>query len=249
MGSDTDERGRTLIVGCCNGKPGLLKITGRAVEILDKHDTRGTVAVGGSLYYLQRAGLFRWDFTKNEPLLLAPGGRDWHGLHYAHDRLWSVDPVQDVITEYDLSGNIEACHDWKPSGEGRLHTNDIWFEGDDLILTCFNWGVVRNGEPLGLGKNMQPHSPVVWKNGIFFCASARGEVHDEQGDTFCAPGGFTRGLLPTEEGMWVGLSSKRHHAGGTGARLQFYDWSGIIQIDIELPTNEVYAITEMGAAP
>lgn len=250
-----------IVIGCCNGKPGLLYLEAdNSPCFVHKQDTRGTCYVPerDAIYCLTRGGLSRWivdpdrePHTLRGPLQIAEGARDWHGLIYHGGSLWATDPVTDVICEFSLDGALLGTYDWKQPADGRLHTNDIFFHEGDMYLSCFSYGIVKNGDALGIGKNVQPHSPIIYDGSLYFCASNKGEVHDEQGDVFCSPGGFTRGLLGTSEGLWVGSSAQRHGAGGSGARIELYDWtSGYLKYTIDLPTNEVYSITttEMGAA-
>jgi hypothetical protein len=249
-----------IVIGCCNGKPGLLFLGDKDTpNFVHKLDTRGTCYVPerNAVYFLTRGGLSRWQLDDDRepqhllgPNQIAEGARDWHGLIYHGGSLWATDPVEDIIFEFSLDGHVLGSYHWKPEGEGRLHTNDIFFDGADMYLSCFNWGIVKNAQMQELGKNCQPHSPIIYDGRLYFCASNKGEVHDQQGDVFCAPGGFTRGLLATDEGLWVGSSAERHGCGGNTARIQLYDWGGVVKKTVPLPTNEVYSITttEMGAA-
>lgn len=243
-----------IVIGCCNGKPGLLYLDeNNSPCFVHKNDTRGTCFVEerNAIYFVTRAGLSRWSLSPDldpqhvrGPVQIAAAARDWHGLIYRDGSLWATDPVSDEILEFDLDGELLDIYEWKPEREGRLHTNDVWFDGADMWLSCFNWGIVKNGQEQELGKQSQPHSPIIYENSLYFCASNKGEVHDQQGDVFCSPGGFTRGLLGTPEGLWVGSSAQRHGTGGSGARIELYDWlSGELKRTIELPTNEVYSIT------
>jgi hypothetical protein len=242
-----------IVIGCCNSKPGIVTLLdGVEVKQVTQGDTRGTVYVPerDAIYFLSKAALNIWHMGQRAPEQLYTGARDWHGLIHNDGSLLAVDPVNDIIFEFDLDGKPVASYEWKPEREGRLHTNDMWIDGTDVYTCCFNWGICKNGEKLDLGLNSQPHSVIVHEGCVYFCASNKGEVHDQQGDVFCAPGGFTRGLLATPEGLWVGSSQQRHGCGGTGALLQLYGWlSGDLIKTVPLPTNEVYSITttEIGA--
>lgn len=228
-----------MIVTGCNGKPGLMHVNQNDVVLVETGDTRGACYVGTTLFYLTRAGLVRQ--KEGEPPALVHGSnRDWHGLHNAGDCLLAVDPVTDLIHEYSLAGDYVRA--WKWHGEdGRLHCNDVFVDGDDIYQCTFNWGICKNGEPMGTGKNVQPHSVTRFRGLTYYCASNLGMVIQE-GDPWIEPGGFTRGLMATLDGMWVGSSQQRHNAGGTGARVELWSWTGSRLTTIELPTNEVYAI-------
>ena len=242
MGGDAGQRRQqVLIVTGCNGKPGLIRILDGQPVLVETGDTRGACFVGRDLFYLTRAGLIRHGEGET-PELVHDSPRDWHGLHNTGDCLLAVDPVTDLIHEYSLTGEYIRPWSWKDDSEGRLHCNDVFVDGDDIYQCTFNWGICLNGVPTGTGKNVQPHSVMRFRGLTYYCASNLGEVIQE-GEVFCTPGGFTRGLLATPEGLWVGSSQQRHHAGGTGARVELYAWTGEHKTTIDLPTNEVYAIT------
>ncbi len=239
-----------IVIGCCNGKPGLLTLDGDEITQVTKHDTRGTVYVPerDAIYFLSKAALHIWHMGQRAPEQLYDGARDWHGLVYADGHLFAVDPVNDVIFEFDLEGAPVQSYEWKAPGEGRLHTNDIWIEGTDLYTCCFNWGICKNGQMQEQGKNSQPHSVIRHGGSTYYCASNKGLVMKDY-EEFCAPDGFTRGLLATPDGLWVGSSADRHGCGGSTGRIQLYGWDGTLKRTVPLPTNEVYSITttEMGA--
>lgn len=241
MGGDHGHGVKAMIVTGCNGKPGLMHIFDGRATLVETGDTRGACYVGSTLFYLTRDGLTR--HAEGEvPSLVHRLKCDWHGLHRAPDCLLAVDPVTDNIHEYSLTGKYVRAWKWKDDSDGRLHNNDVCVEGDDIYQCTFNWGICKNGKPLGTGKNVQPHSVTRFRGLTYYCASNLGTVIQE-GDPWIEPGGFTRGLLATDEGMWVGSSQQRHHAGGTGARIELWSWAGERVTTIELPTNEVYAIT------
>ncbi len=230
-----------MIVTGCNGKPGLMHIIDEHVKLEEIGDTRGACYVGSTLFYLNRSGLHRQAHGESSHIV-HESAKDWHGLHRAPDCLLAVDPVTDRIHEHTLLGQYVRAWKWKSDNEGRLHNNDIWVEGSDLYTCTFNWGICKNGKPMGTGKSVQPHSVTRWDGLTYYCASNLGKVIRE-GDPWIEPGGFTRGLWATDEGMWVGSSQQRHAAGGTGARVELYSWDGKLLTTIPLPTNEVYAIT------
>lgn len=230
-----------MIVTGCNGKPGLMHILGGDVTFVETGDTRGACFVGTTLFYLTRAGLVRQ--RQGEVPALCHGMQlDWHGLHNVGDCLLAVDPVTDLLHEFTLEGTYVGAWKWKADSEGRLHTNDVFVEDGDIYQCTFNWGICKNGVPLGTGKHVQPHSVTRFRGMTFYCASNLGTVIRE-GDIFCVPGGFTRGMCATEQGMWVGSSAQRRHAGGEEAEVNLYNWDGEHVTRIPLPTNEVYAIT------
>jgi hypothetical protein len=230
-----------MIVTGCNGKPGLMHIIDEHVQLVETGDTRGACYVGTTLFYMTRKGLHKQPMGKT-PALQHKLACDWHGLHNAGDCLLAVDPVTDRIHEFSLEGVYRHAWKWKKDSDGRLHNNDVCVDGADIYQCTFNWGICKNGVPLGTGKSVQPHSVTRYGGLTYYCASNLGAVVRE-GDPFIEPGGFTRGLLATPEGLWVGSSKQRHGAGGTGARVELWSWAGERITTIELPTNEVYAIT------
>ena len=230
-----------MIVTGCNGKPGMMHIVDEHVQFIETGDTRGACFVGTTLFYLTKQGL-NMQRQGEHPALIHKSNRDWHGLHRAPDCLLAPDPVTDLIHEFTLTGVYVGAWKWKSDADGRHHTNDCCVEGSDLYLSCFTRGIVRNGEPLGTGRNLQPHSVTRHGGLTYYCGSNLGEVMRE-GDLWITPGGFTRGLLATPNGLWVGSSAQRRHAGGSEAEVNFYNWDGDHVTRIPLPTNEVYAIT------
>jgi hypothetical protein len=119
---------------------------------------------------------------------------------------------------------------------------------NNLYTSSFVGGICKNGKQLGWGQGSQPHSVMINKGQVYYCASNKGEVW-RGSKKFCTPGGFTRGLCAVDKGLLVGSSADRHGAGGKNARLEMYDWSGKLQWTVQLPTNEVYSITttDLGA--
>lgn len=228
-----------MIVTGCNGRPGLIYIIDGKPELIETGDTRGACYVGTTLFYLTREGLWR-QRVGEKAVQVYEARLDWHGLHNAGESLLAPDPVSDLIHEFTMDGKYVKPINWKDH-EARLHTNDCWREGPDLWLTCFGWGVVKNGEAQGYGTSVQPHSPIRREGKTFFCASNAGKIMCE-GEVFATPGGFTRGLCPTPDGLWVGISNKRHGSNATDACIKFYDWDGVLHTTIDLPTAEVYAI-------
>ena len=229
-----------MIVTGCNGKPGIMHILEGHVQLTKIGDTRGAAFVGSTLFYLNKSGL--WRQRQGELAeLVHKNAKDWHGLHRTPDALLAVDPVTDLIHEHTIEGEYVCAWKWKGDEHGRLHNNDICVDGSDLYTCTFNWGICKNGKPLGTGTKVQPHSVIRHDGLTYYCASNLGQVVRE-GDPWIEPGGFTRGLLATVEGLWVGSSQQRHHAGGTGARIDLWSWDGELVTTIELPTNEVYAI-------
>lgn len=230
-----------MIATGCNGKPGLMHIHEGHVVLVETGDTRGACFVGSTLFYLTRQGLCRQKVGET-PALVHKLACDWHGLHRAPDCLLAVDPVTDRIHEFTLEGAYVCVWKWKGDQHGRLHNNDVAVDGSDIYQCTFNWGICKNGKPMGTGKSVQPHSVTRWSGLTYYCASNLGTVIRE-GDMFIEPGGFTRGLYACDDGLWVGSSQQRHNAGGTGARIELWSWTGERLTTIELPTNEVYAIT------
>lgn len=230
-----------MIVTACNAKSGLMYIIDGKPHLATEIDTRGACYVEGVLWYVTRDGLWRHK-EGCETELLTRSQRDWHGLHNAGDCLLAVDPVTDEIVEFNFYGRQTHVWKWKP-GSGRLHTNDVCVDNGDIYMSTFNLGICKNGVALGFGKHVQPHSVTRHEGLTYYCGSNLGQVMRE-GDVICEPGGFTRGLLATDEGFWVGCSQKRNGAGGTNACIQLYTWAGQLMETIDLPTNEVYAITQ-----
>jgi hypothetical protein len=230
-----------MIVTGCNGKPGLIHILNGKPHLIETGDTRGACFVGTTLFYLTRDGLNRQRMGETASLHHRMKC-DWHGLHRAPDCLLAVDPVTDLIHEFTLDGEYVRPWKWKEDSHGRLHNNDVCVDEGDIYQCTFNWGICKNGVPMGTGKSVQPHSVTRFRDLTYYCASNLGTVIQE-GDPFCEPGGFTRGLLATDAGLWVGSSQQRHNAGGTGARVELWSWTGKRLTTIELPTNEVYSIT------
>lgn len=232
-----------MIITGCNSRPGLMNIIDGEITLLETGDTRGAAYVGDTLFYLTRKGLWRQRVAELA-VLIYDVDLQWHGLHNTGHGLLAPDPVSDLIHEFDLKGNYVKPINWKNT-ETTLHTNDCWREGQDLWLTCFHLGVCKNGEPQGYGAGEQPHSPIRWQLRTYYCSSNAGTVMCEK-EMFCAPGGFTRGLLPTPAGLWVGSSKQRHEGKGGRAFVRLYSWGGDLLETIELPTDEVYAIAIPG---
>lgn len=237
-----------IVIGCCNKDGGLYTTAGGLTKINDD-DVRGICHVHGLIYYVDRSTLNVWDM-RQEPHKFIDGflAHDLHGLIYYDGSLWATDPVHDVIYELDLDGTLKGKYRWVGANKGRWHTNDIWFYDDDLWTSSFVGGICKNGQQLELGKHKQPHSIIVYDGTPYFCASNVGQVYRDR-DVFCSPGGFTRGLHSTPEGLLVGSSAERNGCGGTKARVQLYDWDGRHEWTLDLPSNEVYSMTttEMGA--
>lgn len=249
-----------LFVSHCNGKPGYSYIdtaTGHQEKRGIDLDTRGIVFAEGVLYALRhRSGLWLITPDTGEPgRLIADINNDWHGLTYHEGRLWGVDPVSDTIVEFLMSGKFVQRWHWKRDPDaGRQHINDIAMWEDEIWQCAFNSGICRDGVPTGFGHKHQPHSIKHWDGHAIYCASNKGEVrrfpHDADEDfeediLFANADCFTRGLLPTSEGLWIGQSMKRHGAGGSEARVTLMSWEGEHLEWYDFPeTNEVYAICQ-----
>ena len=237
-----------IVIGCCN-KGGGLYTWDNKLEKINDDDVRGMVNVEGLIYYVTRSVLKVWDGDSTHTFIDGFLAHDFHGLAYHDGSLWAVDPVHDVIFELNLHGELKAKDKWVGKNKGRWHTNDVWFDDDNMWASSFVGGICKNGEMLELGKHRQPHSVMVHDDELYFCASNVGEVYKGR-NVFCSPGGFTRGLFATPDGLLVGSSTDRKGCGGTSARVQLYTWKGNLVHTIDLPSNEVYSmtITEIGAA-
>lgn len=241
MGGDVDQRGAVMIVTGCNGRPGLITIIEGNPVLLETGDTRGACFVGNTLFYLTRNGLWRQHEGETaEHLYDVP--LEWHGLHNAGDCLLAPDPVSDLIHEFTMDGKYVRPISWKEPGTKRLHTNDCWRDGLDLWLSCFGLGICKNGVPMGWGTNAQPHTPIRWQGKTYWCASNHHKVMRDN-EEFAQLGGFTRGLCATARGLWVGLSTMRHTNSDCNGQVLLYSWAGELLETIDLPTEEVYAIT------
>lgn len=229
-----------MIVTGCNGNPGLIQIIDGKPTLHPTGDTRGACFVGTTLFYFTRLGLWRQREAELAALVYDKGDVEWHGLHKAAGVLLAPDPVTDSIYMFDLDGKYLKKIHWKQD-EHRLHTNDCFWENGDLWLTCFILGVCKNGEPLGWGKDCQPHTPIRWQGATYWCASKENRVMRDN-EQFAQLDGFTRGLCATPEGLWIGSSAKRHEQTGTFGKITLYDWDGAFKQAIDLPTAEVYAI-------
>jgi hypothetical protein len=199
------------------------------------------VQVGARLFVLDRSQLWELRDGGLAPIWTPSSGIDWHGLAYCGKNLWVVDPVSDALFEVSLEGELIGKHHWKGEEGSRLHTNDICFHEGDMYQSSFCWGICRNGEPLGFGAGVQPHSPVFVRGELYWCASAKGEVmrndhpiyHDE---------GFPRGMAYDGDCLWVGYGKHRHKSGRTEAKVVGLDFDGKVIDEIDLPTSETYAI-------
>lgn len=231
-----------IVIGCCNKDGGLFTYDGELLKINDQ-DVRGVAAVHGNIYYVNRTTLFK-DGTNLAPAVVA---HDLHGLIYFGGSLWATDPVVDLIHEFNIYGLHLGTYRWFGDNKGRWHTNDIWLDDENLWTCSFVGGICKNGQQLELGKHRQPHSVIRHDATLYFCASNVGQVFRDN-EVFCEPGGFTRGLHATPDGLLVGSSAERHGAGGTKARMQLYGWDGLLKYTVDVPANEIYAITttEMG---
>lgn len=234
-----------IVIGCCNRHGGLLTLEREVLTHVNKLDVRGTVYANGLIYFVTRSHLYSFDGKRSTELERTHVANDLHGLHWHDGALWLVDPVHDVIFETGLDGKLKHKWKWVKPNNGRWHTNDIWLDDYNVYTSSFVGGICLNGKQLDWGKNTQPHSVILRNDDIFYCASNKGQVFKGP-KLFCSPGGFTRGLLATDDGLWVGSSADRHGAGGKNARIQLYDWDGALQREVTLPTNEVYAITTTG---
>lgn len=238
MGGDVDQREQAMIVTGCNDNPGLMHVHDGKVGLFKTGDTRGACFVGSTLFYLTRQGLWRQHVGEGAELVYAEP-LQWHGLHNTGHSLLAPDPCSDLIHEFTLEGEYVKPINWKDN-PNVLHTNDCWRDGPDLWLSCFVLGICKNGVPQGYGQGEQPHTPVRHEGRTYYCSSNAGTVMCEK-EQFCAPGGFTRGLLPLEDGMWVGSSKQRYGPDGR-AVVRFYSWQGVLLETIALPVDEVYAI-------
>lgn len=243
MGCHLGERSQSefgiMMVSCCNQVGGLWS---RDSGLIAEGDYRGMAQIGSRLYVLSRDTLLELRDGTLVPIWEA-AGQDWHGLGYCGKNLWIVDPVSDMLFEIDLDGNFVGKHRYKGDEGSRLHTNDICFHEGDMYQSSFCWGICRNGQQLGFGAGVQPHSPTFAWGELHWCASAKGEVmrndqpiHHEEG--------FPRGMAydATRDVLWVGYGKNRHKDGRTFASIVAIDFDGKVVEQIDLPTSETYAI-------
>jgi hypothetical protein len=233
-----------ILVSCCNQKGGIFLLDGTKLR---DGDTRGMCysLLHNWVFFATPEGIFRADPKFERVERIVKEDRAWHGLWWDGEYIAAVDPVHDTIWKFTTDGQAMGRYKWFKDGEhGRLHTNDMWVDGDDVYVTCFQKGVCKNGDPLDLGVSSQPHSVVVWNGRMFWCASNLGRVMSE-GDIFAEVEGFARGLLPHGLELYVGVSHDRYRKQGCAGYRKLNMQGEVVEHGFFEEAREVYTMIRL----
>lgn len=185
-----------------------------------------------------------------------------HSLAVADGRLYAVSTGNGAVRFRPIGGGEWETAGVHGTGGDTFHVNSATVLDGELVVSAFGpkqgpaWGAdgyllnLTTGERLASAA--QPHSLLPWRDGVWFCESARGMVRSLDGDEIKVAG-YTRGLAPlADTTLLVGVSDSRN--GGTSGTASLWEvdvarGKATHVTDVAHAGPEVYAVvTEAGGA-
>jgi uncharacterized protein (TIGR03032 family) len=212
------------------------------------------------------AQLVSFDRQWNPTTSHIAGPADVHDIASDANRLVVASSGNDSI--WQLGASPHPIWMKSASGIDEHHVNGIACDGDMTVVTFFgtkgnrSWADVSNGEVVDLDRETliqgihHPHSPRLSDGELWYCESGRGMVHVIDARSLGSHrsvdvGGYSRGLLVTEDTVITGISSSRSESrseGTTNLVSAEASWTGLVFINRHtLAVEERMDLSDLGA--
>ena len=155
--------------------------------------------------------------------------RDVHSLAVRDNKVFLASTGNDSVLEFEPASGERVL--WRlTSGEkDTIHLNSILWHAGNLFATAFGkkkgeqWSSADAGYLINLttGRTVvsplyHPHSAVGTGEGIYYCESSRMTIGREDGRKLAIGLGYIRGLVITDDYLYVGTSKGRTQSHSTG---------------------------------
>ncbi|WP_296623726.1 DUF4915 domain-containing protein [Marivirga sp.] len=240
----------------------------RTIDTIDFLDSTGLTAHKNLVFRFVRAMkcLIIYDQEGFRSRIFLREANDVHDIQIINDKIHVVSTGINSVQVYDFLGNF--VEEINPGGKGDAwHINCIESYQDDLYFTAFgafnthrewNNNSLKNGFIFSL-KGMTPiikglsgpHHPRLIDKNWWVCDSHKQcvNVYDFATNSLLAIinlGGFTRGMLETDDSVWVGVNADRKKKDRLNGQIVALDKSNFSVIEqIEIPLPEIYDVIKI----
>lgn len=252
------------------GSGGLLLVDtiNRKIDVIDRIDCTGLSVYKNKVFRYARGIRKLVSFNKDglTGSYNLQRAKDIHDVKVSNQEIKVVSTGSNSILVYDEWGALKSS--FNPGGtDDAWHLNCIEEYQGNLYFTAFgNFQTHRewNGKAKESGfiysvnqkkaiveKLSGPHNPRVMNEKWWVCNSHDGTLniyHLEKGELehTIDLGGFTRGLLQTEDVVWAGVNANRKAVGDTSGKVVAVNPTTYqLEDEIKLPMPEIYDIVEI----